>query len=590
MKNGYNNYDKSPEIRIEGAAHPVCVGYDEIVDALRQRIRKDKWVLVLDAYPGVNLDEVTRGLDGLGISERFCSETVMISSQQYLNAIRDTLTEDRVFGRMSDWTLSKLLDDAAVDALREKINAIQSGVVLVYGVGASLITRGDVHIYADMARWEIQNRFKAGMANFHTDNADAPFLSKFKQGYFVEWRMADRHKASVMQKIDYLLDTHTPLMPKMITGDDFRMALRTAAKRPFRLVPYFDPGVWGGKWIEQVCDLEPRADNYAWCFDGVPEENSLYLRIGDARIEIPAMDLVLYCPQALLGERVFEQFGAEFPIRFDFLDTMQGGNLSLQVHPTASYIKEHFGMNYTQDESYYILDCEADGCVYLGLKPKIDKQEMISALQLAQNGKAFDVQKYVNKLPVRPHDHFHIPAGTVHCSGRNAMVLEISATPYIFTFKLYDWNRLGLDGLPRPIHIEHGAAVICWERDTDWVMENLVDQQKVLQADEHMCEEYTGLHQLEFIETRRHTFDDTVWHDTNDSVNVLNLVEGEEAEIFSPNDAFPPFTVHYAETFIVPGMIGRYGVRPTTKSKGQTLKTIKAYIRTESFSERRKHV
>jgi mannose-6-phosphate isomerase class I len=54
----------------------------------------------------------------------------------------------------------------------------------------------------------------------------------------------------------------------------------------------------------------------------------------------------------------------------------------------------------------------------------------------------FDANKYVNQWPVRRHDHLLIPAGTIHCSGRNRMVLEISATPYIFTFKLWDWGRL----------------------------------------------------------------------------------------------------------------------------------------------------
>ena len=97
---------------------------------------------------------------------------------------------------------------------------------------------------------------------------------------------------------------------------------------PFRLVPYFDPGVWGGQWMKQVCGLDPTADNYAWSFDGVPEENSLSLRFGDVRVEVPAQDLVLHQPVGLLGMKNYCRFGAEFPIRFDFLDTMGGQNLS----------------------------------------------------------------------------------------------------------------------------------------------------------------------------------------------------------------------------------------------------------------------
>jgi hypothetical protein len=54
------------------------------------------------------------------------------------------------------------------------------------------------------------------------------------------------------------------------------------------------------------------------------------------------------------------------------------------------------------------------------------------------------------------------------------MVLEISATPYIFTFKLWNWGRFGMDGKPRPINIEHGKKVIQWERTTHWTQENLI--------------------------------------------------------------------------------------------------------------------
>lgn len=59
-----------------------------------------------------------------------------------------------------------------------------------------------------------------------------------------------------------------------------------------------------------------------WAFDGVPEENSLYLNYGGVRIESPAMNLILYQPRETLGEKNYARFGAEFPIRFDFLDTM----------------------------------------------------------------------------------------------------------------------------------------------------------------------------------------------------------------------------------------------------------------------------
>lgn len=290
------------------------------------------------------------------------------------------------------------------------------------------------------------------------------------------------------------------------------------------------------------------------------------------------MDLILFCPQALLGTRVYGRFGAEFPIRFDFLDTMGGGNLSLQVHPLTEYIQREFGMHYTQDESYYLLDAEDDACVYLGVKEGICPQEMISALKTAQEtGEPFDAERFVNRFPAKKHDHFLIPAGTVHCSGKNAMVLEISATPYIFTFKLYDWGRLGLDGRPRPIHIEHGEQVIQFDRNTKWVEQNLVNAVQTIHEDEHVKIEHTGLHALEFIETTRVWFDAPVTLPRNGSVSVLNLIEGSAAVISSPDGRFSPYTVHYAETFILPMQAGEYQIAPL--SEGERCAVIRAEVR-----------
>lgn len=194
--------------------------------------------------------------------------------------------------------------------------------------------------------------------------------------------------------------------------------------------------------MKEVCHLDPAEKNYAWAFDGVPEENSLYLNYGGVRIESPAMNLTLYQPREFLGQKNFARFGAEFPIRFDFLDTMGGQNLSLQVHPLTDYIHQKFGMAYTQDESYYILDAGEDGGVYLGLKEGVDSEAMVADLEEAQRGTThFNVDRYVNFFPAKKHDHFLIPAGTIHCSSKNCMVLEVSATPYIFTFKLWDWTE-----------------------------------------------------------------------------------------------------------------------------------------------------
>ena len=490
------------------------------------------------------------------------------------------LTEDRVFGVMAPFRLEEFFSSDKLETLRAHLIERKRPTIII-GLGATLAApAADVTVLADMPRWELQQRMRKGLPNWRCSNSNEDVLRKFKRGFFVEWRAADRHKQTLFDHIDFLLDTTDSGTPKLITGDAFRAGLERASTRPFRVMPFFDPGVWGGQWMKKTCGLDPSEKNYAWCFDCVPEENSLLLGFGDETVEIPSLDLVFRHPVALLGDRTHARFGAEFPIRFDLLDTMGGGNLSLQVHPLTEYIQANFGMHYTQDESYYILDAEPDASVYLGVQQGIEPTEMLEALRIAETGaNAFPAEKFVNQFPAKKHDHFLIPAGTVHCSGAGTMVLEISATPYIFTFKLWDWGRLGLDGLPRPVHIDHGEAVIQWQRDTAFARDQLIDQVEKIAAGDGWEEERTGLHHREFIEARRHWFTKPVTHDTKGTVNVLNLVEGTEAEISSPTNAFAPYVVHYAETFIVPAAVGKYVISPTAGSKGSRLATVKAFVR-----------
>ena len=142
------------------------------------------------------------------------------------------------------------------------------------------------------------------------------------------------------------------------------------------------------------------------------------------------------------------------------------------------------------------------------------------------------------------------------------------------------WGRLGLDGKPRPTHLDHGLANLQWERTTEWTRRELVNHVEPLAQGDGWREERTGLHAREFIETRRHWFSKSVPHDTGGGVNVLNLVEGEEALVESPTDAFKPFVVHYAESFIVPAAVGRYTIRPHGANCGKDCATLKASVRT----------
>lgn len=576
-----SNYDKSPATSIDGE---IWEGWNDIVSRIGTVVAsgiQKRFVLVVECYQGVHHAELIKNLLSLNPSVFYNTERVFKSEEDIRRITDEYMTDDRLFGFMSHFSYEDYLDAEKTAALRKQVESTE-GLHIIYGHGASVIIPDpDLLVYADMARWEIQQRFRRheihglGVENQN----DAPSIH-YKRGYFIDWKICDTWKKKILTKVDYWLDTHIPGSPKLIARETMLAGLDKTAHKPFRVVPFFDPAPWGGQWMKEVCGLDPSQDNYGWCFDCVPEENSLYLNVNGVNFEIPSNNLVFYKTRDLLGAPVEARFGQDFPIRFDFLDTMGGGNLSLQVHPTTQYIRDTFGMNYTQDESYYLLDAGEEATVYLGLKEGVDGEKMIDALNESQEtGKMFDAEKYVNKFPAKKHDHFLIPAGTIHCSGAEAMVLEISATPSIFTFKLWDWGRLGLDGLPRPINIKHGSHVIQWERKTGFVEKHLANQVVLVQQGNGWREEQTGLHENEFIETRRHWFTSPVQHYTEGGVNVLNVVEGDELIVESPSGAFESFIVHYAETFIVPACVGEYTIRPYGISEGKECGTIKAFVR-----------
>ena len=571
------NYDRFPSTKITGT---ILQGWDA-VHTLLVECFKVKKVVAVDFYAGVREEEVAGELELLSPT-LFINTRNLMKPQDEIKAMTERfMTDDVLFGYVTNLTLNDYFDAEKLEQARKQV-ADATGRVIIVGSGAAMVAPAEATVvYVDMARWEIQQRFRVHEVKaLGVDNREDAVSLQYKRGYFNDWRILDRYKESLFGRVDFWLDTHIANEPRLIDKETFFKGIEETVKTPFRVVPFFDPAPWGGQWMKEVCGLNPEKENYGWCFDCVPEENSLYFEVNGVRFELPSVDLVLLKSRELLGEPVEARFGKDFPIRFDFLDTVGGGNLSVQVHPTTQFIRENFGMYYTQDESYYLLDAKEGASVYLGLKTGIDKNEMIHDLREAQKGEVvFDTERYVNRLPAKKHDHYLIPGGTVHCSGSEALVLEISSTPNLFTFKLWDWQRLGLDGKPRPINVERGKDVIDWKRDTEYVNKHLANRFTQVAEGDGWREECTGLHPNEFIETHRHWFSKPVTHHTNNSVNVLNLVEGEEAVVESPINAFKHFVVHYAETFIIPASVGEYKIAPYGKSVGQECGTIKAYVR-----------
>jgi len=389
----HSNYDKQPFIAVPDGTGCCVEGWDAVCDRLNQAVSARgaaRTTVTVECYTGVFEDEIVSSLQTLG------PVRIVRSSRAFhppdtvdQNVAPFDGGDDPVFGWMTNLRMSDFLDQSMTERLAAEIAEIDDGLVIVLGSGASLIHSGDILVYADLARWEAQMRMRRDeISNLGVENRTLKWNLQYKRAFFTDWRVCDRLKRELMGRWDFVLDTNKPGEPRLADGNAVRTGLKEAACRPFRVVPFFDPAPWGGQWMKEVCDLDRSVDNYGWCFDCVPEEDSLLLKFGDTIMELPSIDVAFQEPRALLGERVHARFGDEFPIRFDFLDTMGGGHLSFQVHPLTEYIQQHFGMHYTQDESYYLLDAGADATVYLGTKEGVDPDAMAADLQAAQRGEA----------------------------------------------------------------------------------------------------------------------------------------------------------------------------------------------------------
>jgi hypothetical protein len=379
-----------------------------------------------------------------------------------------------------------------------------------------------------------------------------------------------------MPRIDVMVDGQRPGEITWALGDDVRDGLRRLSRNALRVRPWFEPGVWGGSWIKRnIPSLAQDVPNYAWSFELIVPENGILLSSGSKMLEV-SFDSVMYVGgRDVVGDECYARYGDEFPLRMDYLDNFDGGNLSIQCHPQREYIQQHFGEVLTQEESYYMLDTKDDAVVYLGFRDDIVPADFEAALRESYARVApFDVDRYVQSLPGRKHELFLIPPGTLHSSGRNNLVLEISTTPYIFTFKMYDWLAVDLDGKPRPLNIGRGMDNLCFDRKGDKVERELVAHPELLDRGADWELWHLRTHANHSFDVHRYRFAREVEVSTGGGCNVLNLVEGESVEVITA--AGETYHLNYAETLIVSAAAGSYRLVNTS---GREIMVVKAFMK-----------
>lgn len=552
-------------------------GYETLVDWIvtQKTVRIDGFVGV---FWEIVEDEINKELLKRNITVNWHYMTdCMKSSSEIQGLVQPFLGEAKsVWGRRTTLTIEDFFSQDQFDKI---LPNEAYDVNILIGVGSALVNWEAPIAYFDIPKSEIQYRFRAGsVTNFGTFKVENQ-KDSYKRSYFVDWVVLNAHKENILDEIVVVVDAQWKESVNWAFNKDIKRGLKEMSESVFRVRPWFEAGAWGGHWMQnRIHGLNKNEVNYAWSFELIVPENGIVFESDGYLLEVSFDMLMFSQSKSVLGKHA-KVFGTEFPIRFDFLDTFDGGNLSIQCHPSLAYIRKEFGENLTQDETYYILDCKDNAEVFLGFQDNINPSELKQALENSQlQGEEIDITKFVQSHQAKKHDLFLIPNGTVHSAGTNNLVLEISATPYIFTFKMYDWMRLGLDGHPRPINIEHAFNNLNFDRKGKKVGEELISKQSVIESGSDWQLVHTPTHAEHFYDVHRIEFDSEITIATDDTCHILMLVEGTSVQVETANGTVQDF--HYAETFVLPAAAEKY----TLKNAGEgRAKVVKAFVK-EGFT------
>ncbi|MDR1282039.1 MAG: class I mannose-6-phosphate isomerase [Opitutaceae bacterium] len=581
----------------------IVHGTRDVATALAQKFATETFPLVvaLDGYIGAEFDDilhpVIRQLTFKGIhATAINAASSLCKSASELNAqLAGHLPDDRIkdpvllFGKLFHGKFEDLFDAGAVERLKQKILTTKetTSVVFVHGCGCTVAALRDLYdtiLYFDVTPKRVILRARAGLVANIGDTRPRPFRELLRRLYYVDFEVAGalrkellREKSRASRHAPYHTSHHTfhyiardaagecTLLPRAALD----ATLGTLARQPFRCRPVYIEGVWGGSFVRRIRKLPADMVNVAWVFDLIPLEVSIVARIpAGLQIEFPYFTFVQKEGEALMGEDTVRRFGGYFPIRFNYDDTWHGGgNMSIQVHPDREYCIARHGEHGQQDESYYVVATGHGAKTYLGFREGVTKEAFMREARRSETEKTpMDHDAFVHAVPSRPGAQLVLPGGTIHASGQNQVVLEIgSLTVGSYTYKLYDYLRADLDGVPRPIHTCHGENVLDARRVAPQVERELVPEPRRLRGDEAggWSEWLLGEHPDVYFSLRRIDIapGKQASGDTCGVFHVLALVDGEAIVIESQTRPARCYHASYLDIVVVPANIGPYIIR-----------------------------
>lgn len=225
---------------------------------------------------------------------------------------------------------------------------------------------------------------------------------------------------------------------------------------PLKFRPRLKERIWGGKkLLDKKSARVDKSKPYGESWDISCVKGDLSVAANGLLKGNNLQELIEVYMGDLVGEKIFEKFGLEFPLLIKTLDC--NDVLSVQVHPDDALAEERHN-SFGKTEMWFVTACEPDASIYIGFSdPEITREKYLDAVSGGY------LPSLLNKVNVKAGDAFFIPAGMVHALGKGVEVVEIQQTSDI-TYRIYDWDRVGADGKPRELHTALAVDAIDFAR------------------------------------------------------------------------------------------------------------------------------
>lgn len=476
-----------------------------------------------------------------------------------------------LYGKVFRGGYPAIFDENKKNGLKASLKEAKAAagkVTVVYGYGCldkEFRELYDVKCYLDVTPKESILRIRRGQFANYGDKVANKVNLTIRRCYYADFEMTVGLRGELLREgvLDWYLPSDDPDGLQLMSRQTMEEMLSALALYPFRCRPAYLEGIWGGTYIQRLRHLPDTMKNCAWVFDLIPMEVSIVVQAGEHQVEFPYFTFLQKEGVPVMGEPCVKKFHGYFPIRFNYDDSWHSnGNMSIQCHSGEKWNKENYDEFGRQDESYYIVEAGQDAKTFIGFRDDADTDEFIEKIKKADTEhEPFDYMKYVSYEESKPGLQVMIPAGTIHSSGRNQLVLEIgSLTIGSYTYKLYDYLRKDLDGKPRPIHTWYGERNLAFERKTSWVRQNIVQKPRTVREGDNWREIILGESDLLYFSLRRLDFQTSIEDDTKGKFHVLSVVNGERIRIRSIDHPERSFEARYLDIVVVPANMGRYVV------------------------------